>query len=103
MASTNPYDGNTPGALVLGGDYQGLGIVRSLGRKKVPVGVVDDEISISRCSRYAAFSERVATLGDSHETVQGLLEVGRKRKLHGWVLFPRATKRLPSFPEIVKN
>jgi D-aspartate ligase len=88
MTSTNPHDGNAAGALVLGGDYQGLGIVRSLGRRKVAVGVVDNEISISGCSRYAAFSERVATLGDSPETIQSLLEVGRRRKLHGWVLFP---------------
>ena len=31
------------GAVVIGGDYQGLGIVRSLGRQGVPVCVVDDE------------------------------------------------------------
>jgi len=33
---------------VIGGDYQGLGIVRSLGRQGIPVCVVDDEYSISR-------------------------------------------------------
>jgi heterodisulfide reductase subunit A-like polyferredoxin len=38
----------TVGALVIGGDYQGLGIVRSLGRQGIPVCVVDDELSISR-------------------------------------------------------
>ena len=34
------------GALVIGGDYQGLGIARSLGRRNIPVCVIDDEISI---------------------------------------------------------
>jgi hypothetical protein len=40
------------GALVVGGCSQGLGIVRSLGRRGVPVCVVDDEFSVSRYSRY---------------------------------------------------
>ncbi len=35
-----------PGAVVLGGDYQGLGIVRSLSALGAPVCVVDDERSI---------------------------------------------------------
>ena len=33
----------TPGALVVGGDYQGLGIIRSLGRRGIPTCVIDDE------------------------------------------------------------
>ncbi len=56
------------GAVVIGGDYQGLGIVRSLGRKGVPVGVIDDEISIARFSRYTAFSEHVSSLKDAETT-----------------------------------
>ena len=42
------------GALVIGGDYQGLGIVRSLGRRGMDVVVIDDERSISRPSRFVA-------------------------------------------------
>jgi D-aspartate ligase len=48
-----------PGAVVIGGDYQGLGIVRSLGRVGIPVCVIDDEHSISRFSRYATHGVRV--------------------------------------------
>ncbi len=43
----------TVGAVVVGGDYQGLGIVRSLGQRGIPVCIIDDEHSISRFSRYA--------------------------------------------------
>jgi D-aspartate ligase len=50
------------GAVVIGGDYQGLGIVRSLGRRGVPVGVLDDERSIARFSRYTAWNVRVPSL-----------------------------------------
>jgi predicted ATP-grasp superfamily ATP-dependent carboligase len=76
------------GAVVLGGDYQGLGIVRSLGRRWVPVCVVDDEPSIARLSRHCRASERVADLGDADRLVEDLLRIGRRRGLEGWVLFP---------------
>jgi D-aspartate ligase len=77
-----------PGAVVLGGDYQGLGIVRSLGRNGVPVCVLDDEYSIARHSRYATFGLRVPDLRDEDTAVQTLLDVGQRLDLKGWVLFP---------------
>jgi len=76
------------GAIVLGGDYQGLGIVRSLGRRGVPVCVIDDEHSIARVSRYTDCWARVADLGDEERLVEDLLRIGRERDLAGWVLFP---------------
>jgi D-aspartate ligase len=75
------------GALVLGGDYQGLAIVRSLGRQGIPVGILDDEPSVGRHSRYAAFADRVPRLRNEDEIVGHLLELGRRRGLSGWVLF----------------
>jgi D-aspartate ligase len=80
--------GRPPGAVVIGGDYQGLGIVRSLGRMGVPVCVVDDEHSISRFSRYATHSVRVPDLRQEKPTVETLLRIGRSLNLQGWVLFP---------------
>ena len=80
--------GCLPGAVVIGGDYQGLGIVRSLGRMGVPVCVIDDEHSISRFSRYATHSVRVPDLRQEERTVEALLRVGRSLNLQGWILFP---------------
>jgi len=76
------------GAIVLGGDYQGLGIVRSLGRHRIPVCVIDDEHSIARVSRYTSCWSRVADLGDEERLVGDLLRIGGERGLAGWVLFP---------------
>lgn len=76
------------GAVVLGGDYQGLGIVRSLGRHGVPTCVVDDEHSIARFSRYTNHFVKLPNLRDGDVTVNSLLELGERMKLHGWVLFP---------------
>jgi D-aspartate ligase len=77
-----------PGAVVLGGDYQGLGIVRSLGRRGIPVCVVDDERSISRFSRYATVGVRVSDLRNADTVVQTLLQLGNRLNLKGYVLFP---------------
>jgi D-aspartate ligase len=76
------------GAVVLGGDYQGLGIVRSVGRQGVPACVVDDERSIARLSRHCGFHEPIADLGDEERVVDDLIGIARRRGLEGWVLFP---------------
>jgi D-aspartate ligase len=79
---------DTVGALVLGGDYQGLGIVRSLGRRGIPVCVLDDEPSVARHSRYASHTVRVPRLFAEEEIVEHTLDVGERLGLEGWVLYP---------------
>ncbi|HEX7226629.1 MAG TPA: hypothetical protein VF353_02545, partial [Candidatus Binatia bacterium] len=80
--------GRSVGAVVLGGDFLGLGIVRSLGRKGVPICVVDDEYSISPLSRFASYAARVPNLRDEPRIVDCLLEIGQRLQLKGWVLYP---------------
>ena len=76
------------GAVVVGGDHQGLGIVRSLGRRRVPVCVIDDERSIARFSKYTTRTVSVPSLRDEKQTVDTLLEIGHRLNLQGWVLYP---------------
>lgn len=76
------------GAVVIGGDYQGLGIVRSLGRRNIPICVIDDEHSIARFSRYTTHFVSVRDLRDEESAVDALLEAGRRLRLEGWVLYP---------------
>jgi len=85
------------GALVVGGDYQGLGIVRSLGRHGIPVCVIDDEHSIARFSRYATHSVRTASLLDERQTVDIVRDVGRRLGLDGWVLYPTRDETVAAF------
>jgi D-aspartate ligase len=77
-----------PGAVVVGGDYQGLGIVRSLGRRGVRVVVVDDERSISRHSRYTTEMMAVPDLRGEDDTIEALLELARTGTVDGWVVYP---------------
>jgi D-aspartate ligase len=85
------------GALVVGGDHPGLGIARSLGRRGIPVYVLEDQQSISSFSRYASKVIRVEDLLDERKTVDSVLEVGRKFGLQGWVLFPTRDETVAAF------
>jgi D-aspartate ligase len=76
------------GGLVVGGDYQGLGIARSLGRQGVPVCVLDDERSIASASRFVRRSLRVKDLRSPERTVDALVGACARMGLHGWVLYP---------------
>lgn len=87
----------TVGAVVVGGDYQGLGIVRSLGRRGIPVCVVDDEHSISRFSRYSARFVELPNLRNERQIVEGLLQLGEKLKVQGWVLYPTREELVAAF------
>ncbi len=90
---------HSAGAVVVGGDYQGLGIVRSLGRHGVPVCVVDDEHSISRYSRY---SRRFVSLPDLHnarKTIDSLCEIGKRLALEGWVIYPTREELVAAFSQ----
>jgi len=87
----------TIGAVVVGGDYQGLGIVRSLGQRGVPTCVIDDELSISRFSRYASQFVKVADLRDERKAADSLLEIGTRLGLDGWVLYPTRDELVAAF------
>jgi predicted ATP-grasp superfamily ATP-dependent carboligase len=82
-----PQRESRPGAVVIGGDFHGLGIVRSLGRRGIRVCIIDDERSISKFSRYATHAVHVADLRDEGRTVDVIEDTGRRLGLDGWVLF----------------
>ena len=92
-----PDVNQTVGAVVIGGDYQGLGIVRSLGRHGIPVCVVDDELSISRYSRYCSKFVKLANLHDERGSVAALLEIGKRLSFQGWVLYPTREELVAAF------
>jgi D-aspartate ligase len=91
-----PTNGSV-GAVVAGGDYQGLGIVRSLGRQGVPVCVVDDELSISRYSRYCTHFVKLSDLRTERAAVDSILEVGKRLGLKGWILYPTREELVAAF------
>src|SRR5712691_3884024 len=79
---------NDIGAVVMGGDYRGLGIVRSLGRRGIPVWVLhEDGHLLATFSRYVQWSLPWRP-GDDAERVSFLSDLASTYGLEGWVLFP---------------
>jgi D-aspartate ligase len=73
---------------VLGGDYRALGVVRSLGRRGVPVAVVrEGDDRLSALSRYA---QRRFPWPEAEPAAQAdyLLDLARLENLGGWALIP---------------
>ncbi len=75
------------GALILGGAHGSLAVVRSLGRKDIPVWVAVKDHPIAALSRYA--KKRVAWPGPNDSSAADfLLDLARRQGLEGWVVFP---------------
>jgi predicted ATP-grasp superfamily ATP-dependent carboligase len=82
-----PRRSTTIGALVIGGDYRGLGVVRSLGRRGVPIWVLTDNHLVAGTSRYA--QRRLPwSVGNEAEQVAYLVDLATQEHLDGWTVFP---------------
>jgi len=77
-----------PGALILGGDFQGLGVIRSLSEQGVQVFLVEYEWSISRYSRYVRRRAFKRDLLSGGRFAEYLIELAKEEKLEGWVVYP---------------
>jgi D-aspartate ligase len=82
--------GDPAGALALGADYRALGVVRSLGRRGVPVWVLEEPAEpLAALSRYARRSLRWPP-GDDAARVEFLRRLATDEGIEGWALIPTA-------------
>lgn len=75
------------GGVVIGSDFQSLGVVRSLRERDVPVFLVEHERGIARYSRYVRRRASKFDLFSSGTGADFLLDLAKREKLEGWVLF----------------
>jgi predicted ATP-grasp superfamily ATP-dependent carboligase len=83
--------------VVVGGDHPGLAVARSLGRRGIPVYIIEDQRCISSWSKYVKRVVRVENILDERKTVDAVLEVGRRYNLRGWVLYPTRDETVAAF------
>jgi len=77
------------GAIVLGGHAQGLGIIRSLGRRGITVYLIDETAAnISRFSKYCSRFFRVPKMKQEEALLDFLIRLSRDDGIKGWVVFP---------------
>ena len=76
------------GAVVFGSDYRALGVVRSLGRRGIPVLVLSgSDDTLAAKSRYAT---GVVPLPEGGDPTLLLCELAERFEIVDWVLFPTA-------------
>ena len=78
------------GAVVLASSYTALAVVRSLGRRGIPVWILDDQRSPTRFSRYVL--RRFGLPVEEEEQAKLLLSIAKEYDLLGWSLFPDGDK-----------
>ncbi len=76
------------GAVIIGADFQGLGIMRNLSSLAIPLITVDHDFCIGSFSRYSSRHYRCPPLTDGARFVAFLLRLARDEGLRNWTLFP---------------
>lgn len=79
-----------PGVIVIGDHIQALGIIQSLGRRDVPVYLMNHEsLCISRFSRFCKkFIKCPDLFKDGDPFITFLLDFARRHAVTGWILIP---------------
>lgn len=81
---------NKTGVLITGGDFQALGAIRTLGKKGLPVIVLEDEYSISRFSRYSQAVLRTPSISHKEKYLEYLIALGKNAQYRGWMILPNS-------------
>ena len=77
------------GVMVIGDHVQALGIIRSLGRRGIPVYLLHDKhLCISRFSRYTKQFIKTPKPSDESKFINFMIELAKKRGVEGWILMP---------------
>lgn len=78
----------TPGIVLLGSDFKALGVARSLGRRGIPIVVLDNSPRSAWFSRYVIKRVRWPGPLDGRPLVDFLLEFALRDHMQQWILFP---------------
>ena len=80
------------GALITGGDFQALGVLRTLARKNIPIIMLDCDYCIGKYSKYKKKFFKSPKPSDAQLYVDFLIELAQKENIHKdrWVIFPNS-------------
>ena len=78
------------GAVITGGDFQGLGVMRTLAKKDIPIILLDSDFCIGRFSRFKKKFFKSPHPSEEKSYLNFLIDLAKKEKIHGWVIFPNS-------------
>jgi predicted ATP-grasp superfamily ATP-dependent carboligase len=76
------------GAIIIGGHYQGLGALKSLGENGVPLCLIDHELHIGRFSKYAHRFYHSPSIKSEESFLVFLQNLAINENLQDWVIYP---------------
>ena len=80
---------NPPGVIVIGDHVQALGIIRSLGRRGIPVYLLHDKnLCIGRFSRYTKRYMKTPDASNESEFIDFMINLAKNEQVRDWVLIP---------------
>ncbi len=80
-------ESSTKGVLLIGSDFQAVGVCRALAQQKVPTFLLETEVGIARYSRHVHRRAAKHDLLTANDSVDYLLNLAEKQSLAGWVVF----------------
>ena len=83
-----PQQNRRLGVVVLGSDFKGLGVIRSLGQRGIPCVLIDNLPRSAWFSRYVTKRFKWDGPLNTDDFLQFLLNIGEEHHFIGWVLFP---------------
>jgi len=80
------------GAIITGGDFQALGVLRTLARKNIPIIMLDSDYCIGKYSKFKKKFFKSPHPSDNQSYVNFLLELAKRENIHKerWVIFPNS-------------
>ena len=94
------------GAVITGGDFQGLGLMRTLAEKGIPIKLLDSDFCIGRYSKYKKQFYRSPHPSEIESYLDFLINLAKKESIQGWVIFPNSDESiyvLSKYKEILKE
>lgn len=95
-----------PGAVITGGDFQGLGVLRTLAQKDIPIILLDSDHCISKYSRFKKKFIKSPNPSETETYFNFLIDLAKKEKIYGWVIFPNSDEAvyvLSKYKEVLKD
>jgi len=76
------------GAIIIGGHFQGLGVIRSLAKYGIETIVLDHQPNLSRFSKYIRNYYKSPDPLNREQLLAFLIDLATKKSLKGWVIYP---------------
>ena len=76
------------GAIIIGGDFQGLGIAHNLSPLGIPVTIIDPNFCIGKFSRFVQRYYKCPSLTNIEAFTAFLEQLAIEENLNNWVVYP---------------